>query len=169
MALWTYSLRQETYLRNFLPDKEDDSSTLERFSKISVAPKFKRNHLFGCPVFSLQRLLTGGGGGICKWEPRAWLGINLGSSPRHAGYLSLIINLQTLMVYPQFYINYDDYFDTLRPTTRNPPTYYNWKLLIGLRKHKNPVRDPKYAVHQQVDIPKAVITREEQHPPTVDK
>ena len=84
LELWPYALRQETHPRNCLLDKEDASSILERFFKTSVAPKIKENHEFGCPVFALQSRLTGVRGGVTKWEPRAWMGINLGPSPRHA-------------------------------------------------------------------------------------
>ena len=41
LALWPYASRQATHLRNCLQDKEDASSLLERFSKISIAPKFR--------------------------------------------------------------------------------------------------------------------------------
>ena len=39
LSLWPYALRQATHLRNCLPNKEDASLPLERFSKTSVAPK----------------------------------------------------------------------------------------------------------------------------------
>ena len=41
LTLWPYALRQSTHLINCLPDKEDTSYPLERFSKISVAPKLR--------------------------------------------------------------------------------------------------------------------------------
>ena len=41
LALWPYAPRQATHLRNCLQDKEDASSLLERFSRISIAPKFR--------------------------------------------------------------------------------------------------------------------------------
>ena len=51
LALWTYSLRQATHLRNCLLDKEDASHPLERLFRISVYHKSRENHLFGCPFF----------------------------------------------------------------------------------------------------------------------
>ena len=38
LALWTFSLRQETHLKNCLPDKLDASYKLKRFPKTSVSP-----------------------------------------------------------------------------------------------------------------------------------
>ena len=67
LALWPYALRQETHLRNYLPDKEYTSYPLERFYKNSVAPNIMENHSFGCPVFSLQKSLIGERGVSPKW------------------------------------------------------------------------------------------------------
>ena len=65
-ALWPYALRQENNLRNCLLDKEDSPSPLDRFSKISVSPKIRENHSFGCPLFALQNRPTGRRGGVPK-------------------------------------------------------------------------------------------------------
>ena len=45
--------------------------------------------------------------------------------PSNAVSVSIIINLQTAMVFPQFHINHNDFFKTVHPTARNPPTYSN--------------------------------------------
>ena len=157
LALWPYALHQATHLRNCLPDKEDASSPLERFSKTSVTPKLKENHAFGCPVFSLQSRLAGGRGGVTKWKPWAQLGINLGPSPRHVGSVPLLLNLQTLMVSPHFHLSYDDFFETVCPTAGNTPLYSNFQALTGLHKHENPVRDPKSTPPNRVERPEAII------------
>ena len=107
LVLWTYALRQVTHLSNYLLDKEDASSPLERFSVTSVAPNLKYNHAFGCSVFALHIRMVGGRGGLPKWEPRSPLGINLGPSQMHVGSVSLVLNLQTAMVSPQFHLSYE--------------------------------------------------------------
>ena len=60
LALWPYATRKSTYLRNCLPDKEDASSPLEKFSNVTVDPKLKGNQSFGCKIYALQNYLTVG-------------------------------------------------------------------------------------------------------------
>ena len=86
--------------------------------------------------------------------------MNLGTSQRHAVSVSLIINFQTKMVSPEFHISYDDFFETVRQTVRNPHTYYNCQALTGLRKHKQTTRETKDSAHHKYERPKAVITWE---------
>jgi hypothetical protein len=51
-----------------------------------------------------------------KWEDRTRIGINLGYSPRHASSVSLILNMETGLVSPQYYCTYDDLFETTTGT-----------------------------------------------------
>jgi hypothetical protein len=76
--LWPYALRTANDIRNTIPDKEDGSSPLERFCRTNVSPKLRHNHTFGCPVYALDNRLQANSR-IPKWNPRAQLGINLGS------------------------------------------------------------------------------------------
>ena len=111
----------------------------------------------------------GGGGGVPEWEPRSQLGMNLGPLLSHLGSISLIVNLKTAIVSPQFHINHDDFFETVLPTAGNPHTCSNWQDLSGLINYKQPVRGPSNTSPQRSERPKAVITRELQKPPTHDK
>ena len=80
LNLWPYALRNANHLISTLPDKEDGSCPLERFTGSAVSPSIKSNHTFGCPVYALQnRLQTNGK--LPKWNPRARMGIYLGISP----------------------------------------------------------------------------------------
>ena len=101
-----------------------------------------------------------------NWEPRARLGINLGPSPRHAVSVSLLLNLQISMVSPQFHISYDNFFKTVRPTSRNPPVYSPWKALTSLQKLEQPARDPKITPPKRVECPEAIIIRDDPDPPS---
>ena len=67
---------------------------LQKFTGSIVDANPKDFHAFGCPVYVLDRKLTGGKS-IGHWNPRARLGINLGFSPRHARTVYNILNLQT--------------------------------------------------------------------------
>ncbi|KAG7349703.1 reverse transcriptase RNA-dependent DNA polymerase [Nitzschia inconspicua] len=61
---------------------------------------------------------------ISKWEGRARLGVNLGPSPVHATNVSLVLNLETGHVSPQYHIVHDDTFETL---SQMQPVKSNWK------------------------------------------
>jgi len=135
LYLWPYAIHSANHLRNTLPDSKDGSCPLERFARADVAPKLKENHAFGCPVYALQNQLAAGGR-IPKWNPRARLGLNLGPSPRHAGSVSLILNLQTGLVSPAFHVTHDDFFETVRPTATNATTISVWQSLAGFDKNK---------------------------------
>ena len=68
---------------------------------------------------------------VPKWEPRARLGIYLGRSPAHDTNVALVLNPETGMVSPQFYVVFDDNFTTV-PHLRKGKVPPNWnKLIIG--------------------------------------
>ena len=73
---------------------------------------------------------------IRKWSDRTRVGINLGYSSRHALYVSLILNLQTGLVSPQYHCQYDDLFETTTGTqVRSIPTSL-WQYKAGLTSEK---------------------------------
>ena len=140
LNLWPYALRNANHLMATLPDNEDGSCPLERFTGSNVSPCIKSNHTFGCPVYALQnRLQTNGK--LPKWNPRARVGIYLGPSPRHASSISLVLNINTGLVSPQFHVSHDDFFETVRPSTGNPPIHSLWQQLSGFQK-KNKTQLP---------------------------
>jgi hypothetical protein len=103
LNLWPYALRLANHLRNSLPDRDDATSPIERFSRVQVAPHLRENHPFGCPVYALNNRLQSGNR-IPKWNSRARLGVYLGPSPRHASSVSLVLSLETGLVSPQFHV-----------------------------------------------------------------
>ena len=113
--------------------------------------------------------MAGVRGGVPKWEPRARLGIKLGPSPRHAGSVSLILNLQTMMVYLHYHLSYDDFFETVRPTVVNPPIYSHWQALKGLSKYEHLARHPKSTPPKRVEYPEAIIVPDAPIPPSEER
>ena len=91
----------------------DGTSPIDRFAGSNVAPSLRNMHSFACPVCALDTRLQSNKS-IPKWQPRSRLGLNLGPSPRHARNVNLILNLQTGTVSPQFHVQYDDFFETVR-------------------------------------------------------
>lgn len=133
LNLWPYAVRTANHLMATLPDKDDGSCPLERFASTTVSPRLKANHTFGCPIYALHNRLQADGR-IPKWNSRARLGVYLGPSPRHASSVSLVLNLNTGLVSPQFHVQHDDFFETVRPTSGHGLTSSLWQQLAGLRK-----------------------------------
>ena len=133
--LWPYALRYSNDIRNTMADKGDGTSPFERFCRAKVSPKIKHHHTFGCPVYALVDNLQAGKS-VPKWNPRARLGINLGTSPRHASSVSLVLKLDTGLTSPQFHVQYDDFFETVRPSTGNPKTFSQWQYISGLTSRR---------------------------------
>ena len=50
--------------------------------------------------------------------------------------MSLILNLTTGLVSPQFHINHDEFFETVRPAATNETTSSLWKRLSGFTRVK---------------------------------
>jgi hypothetical protein len=67
-----------------------------------------------------------------KWEDRTRIGINLGYSPRHAHSESLILNIETGLVSPQFHCMYDDLFETMTGTQSRSIPKAQWHHKDGL-------------------------------------
>jgi transposase InsO family protein len=120
--LWTYAIRAANDSRNYAPTNENDTSPMSRFCTTSSVPTIQNQHHFGCPTYVLKKELQDHKK-IKKWSDRTRVGINLGYSSRHALNVSLILILQTGLVYPQFHCQYDDLFETTTGTqARSIPT-----------------------------------------------
>ena len=115
-------------MRNTLPDKRDGTSPIERFSRTEVRSNLKWHHTFGCPVYALDNRLRQGKR-MPRWDPRARLGIYLGESPRHARSVSLVLSTTTGLVFPQFHVKHDDFFETISPRKLNVDA--NWQTVAG--------------------------------------
>ena len=129
-CLWPYALRTANEMRNSLPDKSNISPS-EKFSTVKVQPKLSDYHVFGCPVFALHNTLQASNM-LRRWEPRARLGIYLGPSPRHARNVSLVLNMDTGLVSPQFHVSHDDFFETIKDDRYQATS--SWQQLAGFTR-----------------------------------
>jgi len=66
----------------------------------------KHWHHFGCPAYVLDGALQGGAGIFHEWKECSKMGIHLGLLPQHARLVTLVLNLTTGLVSPQFHINF---------------------------------------------------------------
>ena len=83
------------------------------FSSTSVQTNPKHWKPFGCPVYVLDKGLQTGSI-FHKWKQRANVGIYLGRSPQHAKSVALVLSRETSLVSPQFHVNFDSGFDTVK-------------------------------------------------------
>ena len=90
----------------------DGKSALQIFAGKSVLPKATTFRPFGCPVYILDQRLQAGIK-ISKWHTRARVGLYLGHSPVHAKTVSLVLNITTGLVSPQFHLKFDKLFETV--------------------------------------------------------
>jgi len=129
-CLWTYAIRAENDSRNYAPTNKDDTCPMSKFCNTASVPTIQNQHHFGCPTYVLRKELQDHKK-IRKWSDRTRIGINLGYSSRHAHSVSLILNLQTGLVSPQYHCQYDDLFETTMGTqARSTPTS-QWQYKAG--------------------------------------
>jgi hypothetical protein len=133
--LWTYAIRAANDSRNYAPTNKDDTCPMSKFCNTASVPKVQNQHHFGCPTYVLRKELQDHKK-IRKWSDRTRLGINLGYSSRHAHSVSLILNLQTGLVSPQYHCQYDALFETMMGTqARSIPTS-QWQYKAGFTSEK---------------------------------
>jgi hypothetical protein len=108
---------------------------MSRFCRTARVPKLRHQHHFGCPVYVLSKDMQNGKKAR-KWEDMTRIGINLGYSPRHAHSVSLIVNIETGLVSPQFHCMYDDLFETTTGTQSRsiPKAQWHHKASLTVRE-----------------------------------
>jgi hypothetical protein len=62
----------------------------------------------------------------------------MGPSPKHTGNVSLVLSLDTGLVFPQFHVQHDDFFETVSPKAGNPAILSHWQNLSRIRLDGNP-------------------------------
>ena len=70
ICLWPYAMQHSNDVANSTPRKGEDESPVEKFSGVSVRPKLRHFHAFGCPTYVLDNALQSGQG-VPKWKQRA--------------------------------------------------------------------------------------------------
>jgi hypothetical protein len=138
--LWTSAIRAVNDSRNYAPTNKEDTCPMSRFCKTASVPTIQNQHHFGCPTYVLKMELQDHKK-IRKWSDRTRIGINLQYSSRHALTVSLILNLQTGLVSPQYHCQYDDLFETTMGTqARSIPTS-QWQFKAGFSSDKPDINE----------------------------
>jgi len=84
----------------------------------------------GCPTSVLDPLLQDGKK-LPMWSPHSCLGCFLGYSPVHSSIVSLILNLHTDPISPQYHLVHDDWFTTVSNALSSSLTQAVWDQLIS--------------------------------------
>jgi transposase InsO family protein len=149
--LWPYAMRAANDSRNNFPNKNSLECPISKFTRSGKDSKLGNLHHFGCPVYVLKKEIQDGKKAK-KWTERTRIGIqaiHLGNSPRHAQNVSLILNLETGLVSPQFHCNHDDLFETTTgPQARSIPKS-KWKIRAGFAPHEDDIFEPHE--HEEYD------------------
>ena len=132
--LWPYAMRLACEAYNESPTKALKRSPVEVFTKSAVMPEPKHWRPFGCPVYVLDNALQNAGGIKHKWEQRSRVGVYLGRSPFHASSVALVLNLSTGRVSPQFHVQFDPGFHTVKKSFggQSPPSM--WQAICGFAR-----------------------------------
>ena len=91
---------------------------IEKLSDGATATSPRHFHPFGCPVNVLNDHMQAGIKGP-KWEEHARVGVYLGNSPIHACNITLVLSTETRLVSHQFYVQFDDLFETVQSAHMN--------------------------------------------------
>ena len=136
ICLWPYAMRHANDVANATPKIGEESSPLEKFSGVQVAPKLRHSHAFSCPTYVLDNAIQSGQGAP-KWKQQSLLGMYLGPSPNHARSVTLLLNPRTGHVSPQFHVKFDDFFETVQTKDTNlDAPEPQWKYLSGFAIQK---------------------------------
>ena len=128
LHLWPYAIQTANTMVNETPNMTSSSRLCpeQMFSQSVVSPNQKHWHTFGCPVYVLDSALQTGNI-FHKWKSRSKVGIYLGRSPNHARNVALVLDRTTGLVSPQFHVQFDSNFDTVKPDKFD----HIWKLKAG--------------------------------------
>ena len=153
--LWPYAVRAANDSRNNTVTHKYDECPMSRFCKTARVPPIRNQHHFGCPVYVLNKDMQDGKKAR-KWVDRTRIGINLGYSPRHAHSVSLVLNIETGLVSPQYHCSYDDLFETTTGTQARSIPRSKWQYKAGLAMkeeidppHDEDTKDNSHDYHEQ--------------------
>ena len=113
--LWPYALRLANDAINNTPSFQNAAcfTPLQVFLESKVNPNPKHFVPFGCPVYVLKDAVAQNKPHH-KWNHRSRVSIYLGTSPQHGQNVALVLNRENGLVSPQFHVQYNRQFQTVR-------------------------------------------------------
>jgi hypothetical protein len=121
--LWPMAVKQAVYLWNHMPVESTGILPHDLFTRLRWAQsKFKDVHVWGCPVYVLDRRLSDGNK-LPRWSARSQRCVYVGLSDQHATSVPLVLNLETGSITPQFHVVFDDWFATVASDPAELPDF----------------------------------------------
>ena len=135
--LWPYAMRLANDALNNSPNPKDKArrSAENIFSSSNTLANAKHFKPFGCPVYVLEPGLQNNNP-YHKWKERANVGVYLGKSPNHDRNVSLVLNLNTGLVSPQFHVKHDPSFDVVKQRSFKS----KWQIKAGFFKEEDIIK-----------------------------
>jgi hypothetical protein len=129
-TFWPQAINYATWVFNNFPNRESGISPNELWSGVRTQDNvLVRAHVFGCPIYVLDATLQYGKK-IPKWSPRTRLGLFLGFSDIHSSQVSLVLNVETKKISPQFHVIFDDTFTTVHSFPSSKTVHEQWKEIL---------------------------------------
>jgi hypothetical protein len=125
---WPFAYKAACRARNKFKLDKNGISPEEKLAGVQSKRNIKHEHPLFCPVYTLEKKLQGGIGGIPKWEPKSTAGVYLGHSPEHSSDVALVLDLKSGLVSPQYHVVFDDTFSTV-DYIRSAKEPSNWEML----------------------------------------
>jgi hypothetical protein len=148
--LWPMSVAQAVFLYNHMPDPANGLSPEDIFTRSRWdLSGFNDVHVFGCPVYVLDKRIQDGKS-IPRWQSRSKRGVYVGSSPKHASTVPLVLNLETGHISPQFHVVFDDWFATVTTNPADLPDFNTpeWAQTFGESIYQYVMDDEDVALAQ---------------------
>ena len=142
-TLWPMAVAHAVYLYNHMPSLDTGISPVDMFTKTRWEQrKFHDLHVWGCPVYVLDKSLSDGKKLPC-WKPRSRRAAYMGNSAKHASTVPLVLNPETGAIRAQFHIVFDDWFATVASSENDLPDLHSddWKRMFGDSTYDNHVDD----------------------------
>ena len=132
-SLWPMAVQHAMFLHNHVPSPSTGLCPHDLFFKTRWSQtKFHDLHVWGCPVYVLDKTLSDGKK-LPRWTPRSHCEVFIGLSPKHSSTVPLVLNPGTVAITPQYHVVFDDEFTTISTNEDSMPDLNSdlWVKLFG--------------------------------------
>ena len=128
-SLWPMVVQHAVFLHNHVPSPSTGLCPHDLFFKTRWSQaKFHDLHVWGCPVYVLDKTLSDGKK-LPRWMPRSHCEVFMG----HSSTVPLVLNPATGAITPQYHLVFDDEFTTIGTNEDSLPDLNSdlWATLFG--------------------------------------
>ena len=132
-SLWPMAVQHAMFLHNHVPSPSTGLCPHYLFFKTRWSQtKFLDLHVWGCPVYVLDKTLSDGKK-LPRWMPRSHCEVFMGLSPKHSSTIPLVLNPGTGAITPQYHVVFDNEFTTIGTNEDSMPDLNSdlWAKLFG--------------------------------------